>query len=64
MFTQHHTMDYLKYLGGNIIATGSAVAQTTTFTGSDFRTWTSWSVAILVGILTAAKLIRDMRKKD
>lgn len=54
-------MDYLKYLGGNLIATGSSVAQTIGATGSEFRTWTSWSVAILVGLLTAAKLIRGLR---
>ena len=64
MFTQLHTMDYIKYLGGNVVAAGNAVVQTVAFTGSDFRTWTSWGVAILVGILTIAKLLKDLRKTD
>lgn len=60
----HHsiTMDYIKYLAGNIIATGSAVAQTAQIAPTEFRAWTSWGIAILVGVFTIIKIILDIRK--
>lgn len=52
-------MNYLKYLGGNLVATSSAVLQTVN-SGEGFRTWSSWAIAVLVGVLTIVKLSKDI----
>ena len=53
-------LDYIKYGIGNSIAFTGAMIQTST--GDAFRTWTSWIIVSIIGVLTIAKLIKDLKK--
>lgn len=53
-------LDYIKYGIGNSIAVTGAMIQTSA--GDSFRTWTSWAIVSVIGLLTIAKLIKDLSR--
>jgi len=61
---KHMTYNYIKIAGANVVSWWNANFQLgTSFDGESFRIWTSWAIALLVGILTVFKIIKDLRKK-
>ena len=55
-------MDYLKYICGNLIVIASALVQMSP-AEVVLRSRISWGLAVIVGLLTIAKLVKDLRKK-
>lgn len=57
------SMDKIYIIAGNLTVWLSASLTTFTFSGEDFRAWTSWGMGLIVGILTIAKLLKNRTPK-
>lgn len=64
MISTFLSYNYLKTAGANIFGWWNVAFQSqVTVSGESFRVWASFYIAIIVGILTAIKIIKDITTK-
>ena len=64
MITKFLTFNYFKTLGVNVLGWWNVTFQANVaVSGESFRFWASLAIVATVGILTACKIIKDIRRK-
>jgi hypothetical protein len=64
MITKFLTFNYFKTLGVNVLGWWNVTFQANVaVSGESFRVWASFAIVATVGILTACKIIKDIRRK-